>query len=97
MKRIGRTAVYANSPDAMEAFDYSAPAEIFMTRAKQARNPPISYRRFETAAEAIRFAVEQPSSHLLGAVLEVSEQRFDHKAIRKLYEKPAYPLSRSAA
>jgi hypothetical protein len=87
MKRMGRTAVYANSPDAMEAFDYSAPAEVFMTRAKQSRNPPISYRRFATAADAIRFAVEQPPAHLLGAVMEVSEQRFDHGAIRQLYDR----------
>lgn len=73
-------------------FDYSASAEVFMMRA---RGRSTDYRRFPTAAEAIRFAVEQvPASMLAGAVMEVSEQRFDHKAIRALYARDDYPLAR---
>jgi hypothetical protein len=37
-------------------FDYSAPAELFL--AKPAKGSREKYRRFATAAEAIRYAVE---------------------------------------
>jgi hypothetical protein len=41
------------------AFDYAAVAELFIPKklGRGARQP-LSYRRFATAAEAIRFAVE---------------------------------------
>ncbi len=81
--------------NAMGGFDYAAPAEIFMARTKFARKSPIGYRRFGTAAEAIRFAVEQvQAAALLGAIMEVEEQRFDHRGIRELYDRDAYPLAR---
>lgn len=55
----------------------------------------MGYRRFATAAEAIRFAIEQlPEALLLGAVLEVNEERFSSGQIRELYESDGYPLSR---
>jgi hypothetical protein len=77
------------------SFDYEAPAEIFMTRAKLGGKAPISYRRFDTAAEAIQFAVEQvPTPLLVGAILEVKEKRYDHRGIRELYDREAYPLTR---
>ena len=95
MRRHGATAVYRNPRGAMDAFDYAAPAEVFLTQAKSMKRAPISYRRFPTAAEAIRFAVEEvPDRLLIGAILEVMEDRFDHQAIRELYERPAYPLQR---
>lgn len=76
-------------------FDYSAPAEMFMTHARSARRHTTTYRRFPTAAEAIRYAVEEvPSALLVGAVMEVREERFDHKGIRALYAKDGYPLAR---
>lgn len=76
----------------MTGFDYSAPAEVFMTHA---RRHPISYRRFATAAEAIRFAMEEvPAPLLVGAVLEVMEERFDHQGIRQLYDQDGYPFER---
>jgi len=95
MKRNGATAIYPNPRGAMDAFDYTAPAEMFITQANSMRRSPISYRRFGTAAEAIQFAVEQvPIKLLAGAVLEVAENRFDHRAIRALYERTSYPLKR---
>ena len=42
------------------AFDYDLPAELFIPKRKSnARRTPTEYRRFATAAEAIRFAVEE--------------------------------------
>ena len=74
--------------------DYGAPAELFPCRPKNGRSR-IKYKRFETAAEAIRFAVEEmPSSALLGGYLEVEEARFGRREIQYLYENAAYPLKR---
>ena len=81
----------------MPRFDYSAEAELFpLIRAKFTRGP-VGYKRFTSAAEAIRFAVEElPLDLLRGAYLEVDEERFDANGIRQLYESDAYPLVRPA-
>ena len=42
----------------MMKFDYAIPAELFMAKRKGGARQPLGYRRFATAAEAIRFAVE---------------------------------------
>src|SRR5262249_7453342 len=54
------------------------------------------YRRFSSAAEAIRFAIEGlPASRLLGVFMQVGDTRFDAEGIRLLYEHQDYPLERS--
>jgi len=79
----------------MNSFDYAAPAEVFACRSRGASPRPVAYRRFDSGAEAIRFAMEElPSEVLFGTVLEVNEQRFDAAQIRQLYESKAYPLQR---
>jgi hypothetical protein len=78
-------------------FDYEAQAELFPGRNRRAGTRPLKYKRFGHAADAIRFAIEGlPADVLLGAYLEVDEQRYDCSAIRSLYESAEYPLPRRA-
>ena len=77
----------------MSNFDYNAPAELFPTKVRTGRR--VHYRRFDTAAEAIRFAIEElPAPLLAGAYLQVEDDRFASEEIRELYESTAYPLAR---
>ncbi len=83
---------------AIVRFDYKAEAELFPSRNRKSRRQPIGYRRFGRAADAIRFAIEElPPEFLLGACLEVDEERYDRGGIRRLYESMDYPLIRGAA
>jgi hypothetical protein len=80
------------------AFDYQRSAELFPTRSRKPRRNPMTYKRFDTAAAAVRFAIEElPSDLLLGAYLQVEEDRFGSEGIRKLYDSAQYPLKRRAA
>ena len=82
----------------MSAFDYAAEAELFPTRIRKTGRQNFGYKRFARAADAIRFAIEDlPPTLLVGAHLEVDEERFDAAGIRRLYEDVAYPLPRPAA
>lgn len=82
----------------MAPFDYSAPAEIFGNKGSVRGRRPVGYRRFTSGAEALRFAMEEvPGPLLVGIVMEADEERFDHVAIRSLYEHPDYPLDRHDA
>jgi hypothetical protein len=79
----------------MSDFDYNAAAELFATRRRLPRRQPFGYKRFAEAADAIRFAIEDlPPECLVGAFLEVDEQRYGSDDIRRLYERAEYPLTR---
>ena len=81
----------------MLKFDYAAPAEPFPSRNRKAASK-IRYRRFDRAADAIRFAIEElPEAQLLGACIEVNERRLGHQEIRALYASAEYPLKKRKA
>jgi len=82
----------------MNNFNYKAPAELFPGRSNRTRTRSIGFRRFNTAAEAIRFAVEQmPADLLLGSVIEADVTRISGHGIRQLYDAAEYPLARKSA
>ena len=59
-------------------FDYELPAELFTAR-RGARSR-LGYRRFATAAEAIRFVVEDfPALRTLGAWMQVGDARYGQR------------------
>ena len=68
-----------------------APAELFLS--KPAKGCRTKYRRFATAAEALRFAVaDLRVPKAFGAWLEVGDERFSSNEIQRLYEAADYPL-----
>lgn len=81
-----------------QKFNYSAEAELFPPRSRKSGTRCVGYRRFEHAADAIRFAVEEiPRDLLVGACLEVTDVRLDSREILRLYESIDFPLARRAA
>jgi hypothetical protein len=81
----------------MDTFNFDAPAELFPSRNRKITSR-VKYRRFDRAADAIRFAVEElPEPLLLGAYIEIDEKRFGHKDIRAIYESEHFPLKRATA
>jgi hypothetical protein len=82
----------------MAEFDYKCAAELYSTRRRRSGRQPFGYKRFEQAADAIRFAIEDlPQGALVGAFLEVGDERYGSDDIRRLYESAKYPLTRQSA
>jgi len=78
-----------------DKFDYSGPAELYTANRRQAGRHSMTYRKFATAAKAIRYSIEElPGANLPGTILEVNEKRYHYKQIRRLYDSEAYPLPR---
>jgi hypothetical protein len=79
----------------MKVIDYSSPAELFMRKRTGRPGRRRSCRCFATAAEAIRFAVEDlPAVRTLGPCMHVGNEHFDADDIHGLYDRPDYPLRR---
>ena len=69
----------------MSDFDFSAPADVYMTTARGAQRRPLTYRRFDNAAEAVRFAIEDLGQDVQrGTVMEVDGDRFPSTVIDDL-------------
>ena len=65
-------------------FDYSSPAELYLSKR---RGRHTDYRRFATATEAIRYAVEElRTRRSLSAWMQVGEDRFNKDEIHRLYD-----------
>jgi len=78
------------------AFSFKKSAELFPAAIRKKKRAGFAYRRFDTAADAVRFAIEElPADSLNGAYLQVDEARFDQNGIRSLYESRDFPLPRS--
>lgn len=95
MTRIVETASLGEMSEVASRFDYTAPAEVFVASGRPLKRGHLTYRSFASSALALKFAMEEVPERLRGGVvMEVSEERFDHRAIRHLYDEPAYPLVR---
>ena len=80
---------------AMDNFAFATSAELFIGQGRNKMRYPVGYKRFGTAAEAIRFTIEElPPAFLAGTILEVREERFNELQIRLLYNRPDYPFAR---
>jgi len=67
-------------------------------RFRPASGSRMTYRRFATGAEAIRFVIEeQAPANLIATALESEGERFEGAAIRTLYDSERYPLVRAGA
>src|SRR5258708_18393556 len=79
----------------MASFSFNTAAELFPAAIRKKKRAGFAYRRFGTAAEAVRFAIEElPVDSLNGAYLPVDEARLDQSGIRTLYESQDFPLAR---
>jgi hypothetical protein len=82
-------------PEVAEAFAFEAVGELYLLGGSMGKRSTV-YRRFDTAAEAIQYAVELlPSQDRSRCVIEVEEDRLDARQIMALYTDPSFPLPRA--
>lgn len=78
----------------MTIIDYDASAELYAVQGP-GRKRTLFYRRFDTAAEALRFAIEDmPAAS--NPTLETGDERLDRNSMLESYSAEAYPLERHA-
>lgn len=79
----------------MNASDYTLEASLFYAKSPRSKHKALTFRRFDKAADAIRFAVEELAPKLLeGCSLEINETHYFGREIRPLYDDVAFPLRR---
>jgi hypothetical protein len=79
----------------MEPFDFNVPAELFSGDRRRNKRLAMQYRRFESGAEAVRFAVEgQAAERLRTTIIEADDVRIEADEISRLYASEAYPFER---
>lgn len=80
----------------MTDFNYEMPGEFYSRKSQGMKPTGLTYQRFDTVAEAIRFAIEAlPSAAFAGCMLEANGERFGAKELKALYASPRYPLRRA--
>mgnify|MGYP003657173316 CR=1 FL=1 len=78
----------------MTQFDFQAPAALYLGSDWHAAVAQGS-RTFRTAAQALRFAIEEAAPvSLKGASLELNGKRHSNEQMIWLYRSPDYPLPR---
>ncbi|WP_363348477.1 hypothetical protein [Methylocystis echinoides] len=79
----------------MEASDYFEQASLYYAKSAHRKQKALVFRRFDQAAEAIRFAIEDLAPEILqGSTLEINDTHYFGKQIRPLYDDSAFPLRR---
>ena len=80
----------------MAQFNFDSPGEVYCHKKRgTGSGRGLTYRRFETAAEALRYAIEHVSpSDLSTCTVEVDGERFGAADLKTLYESWQYPLPR---
>jgi hypothetical protein len=72
-------------------FNYDDPADLYFP-VQLGRRGGLDYRRFPSAALALRYAMESLAGSKLGsATLEVDGERYDSVAMKRLYASPDFP------
>jgi len=87
----------AAAPAIIEAFDgnFHAEAELFAVQ-RHGRKRSLFDQRFDSAAEAMRFAIEEMPEGASNIVLETSSARLDAGHIARIYGSDTFPLRRKA-
>ena len=79
----------------MDARDYRMEADLFFSKRANHKDKSLTFRRFQRAADAIRYAVEELSPNALaGCSLEVNGLHYFGREIRPLYDSRSFPLRR---
>lgn len=83
----------ALAEDEAAPFDYAVPADLYFP-VQVGRKSGLDYRRFPSAAQALRYAMESlVAGKFASATLEVDGERYDSVAMKKLYSSPDFPAS----
>jgi hypothetical protein len=94
-QKLSFNIIFSIEEHMMERFDYDAAADLYPSR-RYAKSAQTRYRRFDRAADAISYVIEElPATWLPGTFLEVGDLRLEGSAIRALYDAPGYPLPRT--
>lgn len=79
----------------MSSMNWATPADLYSGATLRPRGS--RYKRFSSAAEAVRFAVEELSpTALRSTAIESDDKRHEGGAIRTLYYSEDYPLRRQS-
>ena len=79
----------------MPHFNFAAPAEVFATSGRHGRSRFMIYRKFPTAAEAVKHVMESLEGFAQkSAIVETDDERFSSVDIAAIYESSSYPLRR---